>query len=188
MPATLLAPASGETLKPNQLWERLMLERGFLSSPSGAKDAYRTRPATLPDDMSGPGVPIGKGYETLAIIEILDQSACRVGPVGLGFFEGGGIDHHAEAEVLKILPIDPRMREGRMIVVVETPVCPSCMNKLLVWSRQAKLGVIETYVPQRSSMTSNAMASSKTTARTAAMAGRPQLHLRFASLDVGSRQ
>jgi hypothetical protein len=72
MPAILMAPVSDETLEPAQPWESLMIESGFLSSPRGAKDAYRTQPATLPDDMSGLGAPAGKGYETLAIIEILD--------------------------------------------------------------------------------------------------------------------
>lgn len=185
MPAMPI-PVFGETLKPQQLWERLMIERGFLSSPSGAKDAYRTKPATLPDDMTGPGAPVGKGYETLAVIEILDKSGRCIGPLGVGLFDGGGLDQHAEAEVLKILLPDPKMREGRMIVVVDTPVCPSCANRLVAWAQTAKLGIIDTYVPERQSMTSDATVSPKTASRTATMAGRPQLHLRFASLAVPS--
>jgi hypothetical protein len=184
MPAMLMAPVSGETLEPVQLWDKLMIERGFLSSPSGIQDAYRTMPATLPDDMSGPGAPVGKGYETLAIIEILDKSERRVGPLGLGLFEGGGFDQHAEAEVLRILPANPEMHEGRMIVVVDTPVCPSCTNRLIAWAQTARLCIVDTYVPERQSMTSNRMVRPKTASRTATMAGRPQLHLRFASLAV----
>ena len=49
MPAMLIAPISGETFQPQQLWEYLIVQRGFLLSPSGAKDAYRTRPAIVPD-------------------------------------------------------------------------------------------------------------------------------------------
>ncbi len=186
MPVMLMAPVSGETLDPRQLWDRLMFERGFLSSPSGPKDAYRQHPATLPDDMSGPGTPVGKGYETLAIIEIVSKERRRVGPLGLGLFQTGGPDRHAEAQVLKKLGVSAEMRGGRMIVVVDTPVCPSCMPKLLIWAKQAHLAAIDTYVPERRSMTSNRMASAKTTARTAGMAGRPELHLRFQGLEVPS--
>lgn len=186
MPVMLMAPVSGETLDPRQLWDRLMLERGFLSSPSGPNDAYRHRPATLPADMSGLGTPVGKGYETLAIIEILSKEGRRVGPLGLGLFEAGGTDRHAEAQILKKLDASSEMRGGRMIVVVDTPVCPSCTPKLLIWARQAQLAAIDTYVPERRSMTSDRMASAKTTARTAGMAGRPELHLRFQGLAVPS--
>lgn len=45
MPAMLLEPAGGKTLAPHQLWARLLIERGFLSSPGGTKDRYRSRPA-----------------------------------------------------------------------------------------------------------------------------------------------
>ena len=107
-----------------------MIERGFLSSPSGTRDAYRVSPANLPNDKGGPGTPVGKGYETLAIIEIVDAGGRRIGPLGLGLFEKGGFHKHAEAEILKILSKIPEMREGRMIVIVDTPVCPSCTSKL----------------------------------------------------------
>jgi hypothetical protein len=184
MPAMLMEPTAGDTLDPQQLWDRLMVERGFLSSPGGPRDAYRQTPATLPDDMSGPGSPVGKGYETLAIIELLTKTGVRVGPLGLGFFETGGFDKHAEAEVLKLLKSHPEMRAGKMVVVVETPVCPSCASKLTSWAKQAGLAAVDTYVPERQSMTSEAMASPKTTARTATMAGRPTLHLRFQGLQI----
>ena len=185
MPAMLMSPASGATFDEYQLWERLMIERGFLSSAGGPKDAYRASPATLPRNMEGPGAPVGKGYETLAIIEIVDKGSRRVGPLGLGIFETGGPDRHAEAEILKLLNVTPEMQKGRMIVVVDTPVCPSCTGKLLMWGKNAGLSVIDSYVPERQSMTSNAMASPKTTARTAAMSGRPNLHLRFLRLWAG---
>jgi hypothetical protein len=186
MSAMLMTPVTGETFEPEKLWERLMIERGFLSSPSGVRDAYRAIPATLPDDMSGPGAPVGKGYETLAIIQIVDKGGQRVGPLGLGLFETGGYDKHAEAEILKILGTGPEMRNGRMIVVVDTPVCPSCTSKLVTWAKAVGLAAIDTYVPERQSMTSDGMASPKTAARTAAMSGRPKLHLRFQGLAVSS--
>lgn len=184
MPAMLMEPAGGETFAPHQLWERLLIERGFLSSPSGTKDSYRIRPANLPDDLSGPGAPLGKGYETLAIIQVTDKAGERIGPLGLGMFAGGGADRHAEAEILRKLPASPRMRGGRMIVVVDTPVCPSCTSKLVVWGKEAGLAAIDTYVPERPSMVGGVMASAKTTARTAVMVGRPRLHLRFQGISV----
>jgi len=186
MPAMLMEPASGDTLGPQQLWDQLMVQRGFLSSPSGQKDAYRHIPATLPADMSGPGSPVGKGYETLAIIEILSKQGIRVGPLGLGVFDTGGFDKHAETEALKLLKASPKMKGGKMIVVVETPVCPSCASKLIGWAKKEEVNLlaIDTYVPERQSMTSNSMASPKTTARTATMAGRPTLHLRFQGLQI----
>jgi hypothetical protein len=186
MPAMLMTPVTGETFEPKQLWERLMIERGFLSSPSGTKDAYRSSPATLPDDMSGPGTPVGKGYETLAIVQIVNKKGRRIGPLGLGLFETGSYDKHAEAEILKLLGFGPGMLNGRMIVVVDTPVCPSCTSKLVTWAKGAGLAAIDTYVPERQSMTSSGMATPKTTARTAAMSGRPELHLRFQGLEVSS--
>ena len=184
MPAMLMDLVSGETCKPERLWEILMVQRGFMSSPSGKKDAYRAIPATIPDDLSGPGAPVGKGYETLAIIQILDKGGQRVGSLGLGFFEGGGAAQHAEAQVLKMLKTVPEMRNGRMMLVVDTPICPSWTSKLLAWAKSAALTAIDAYVPERQYMTSEAMATPKTTARTAAMAGRPELHLRFQGLFV----
>ena len=161
MPAMLMTPATDETFNESLLWERLMIERGFLSSPSGTKDAYRASPATLPNDMEGPGAPVGKGYETLAIIQIFATGGRRIGPLGLGLFETGHFDKHAEAEILKILSASPDMRKGRMIVVVDTPVGPSCTGKLVTWAKNAGLAAIDTYVPERQSMTSKAMASPK---------------------------
>ena len=184
MPAIGIIPVSNETFSPKSLWERLMVERGFLSSPSGVKDAYRASAATLPDDMSGPGAPVGKGFETLAIVQIVDKEGQRVGALGLGMFETGGFDKHAEAEALKVLQPSIEMRNGRMIVVVDTPVCPSCTSKLVTWAKNAKLAAIDTYVPVRQSMTSARAASPKTTSRTASMSGRPELHLRFQGLEI----
>jgi hypothetical protein len=46
-----------------------------------------------------------------------------------------------------------------------------------MWGRNAGLSVIDSIVPERQSMTSNVVASAKTTARTASMSGRPNLHL-----------
>jgi hypothetical protein len=174
-----------EPLTPEQLWERLVIERGFLSSPSGSKDAYRKTPATLPEDISGPGAPVGKGYETFAIIQALNKEGRRVG-LALGFFEGGGPDRHAEAQAMRGLRRSgpAKIEKGKMVVVVDTPVCPSCTTKLVAYAKEIGLASVDIYLPERQSMTSDNMATAKTSSRTAAMAARPTLHLRFQGLAV----
>ena len=172
-------------LTPEEMWERLLLERGFLSSPSGARDAYRKEPATLPDDMSGPGAPVGKGYETLAILQLLDKAERRHG-LALGFFDSGGPDRHAEAQALRGLrrhgPAE--IDHGKLVVVVDTPVCPSCTTKLVTYAKDIGLAAVDIYLPERQSMTRENMATAKTSSRSAAMAGRPTLHLRFQGLAI----
>jgi len=181
------AAETGPALSPWELWEHLLVQRGFLSSPAGPRDAYRSRPATLPADLSGPGSPVGKGYETLAILQLADKDGHRVGPLGLGFFEHGGADRHAEAQAIRGLRRHgpSSLPRGKLTVVVETPVCPSCASRLVAYARDTGLAAVDTYVPERPSMTGPGMARPKTSARTAAMAGRPALQLRFQGLALG---
>jgi hypothetical protein len=68
-------------------------------------------------------------------------------------FDSGGVEKHAEAEVLKLLKSSPEMQGGKMIVVVDTNVCPSCAAKLTSWAKQVGLAAVDTYVPERQSMT-----------------------------------
>jgi hypothetical protein len=54
----------------------------------------------------------------------------------------------------------------------------------VTWAKDAELAAIDTYVPERQSMTSDAIVSPKTAAKTASMSGRPKLSLRFQGITV----
>jgi len=186
MPTILMSRVSSETFEPKQLWERLMLERGFPSSPIGLKDAYTASPATLPDDVSGPAAPVGKGDESLAIIRIVNKAGRRVGPSGKDFFCASSRQKVRRSGSVEEAGLRSRDAQRRMIVVVDTPVCRPCTSMLLAWAKLARRAAIDAYVPGQQSMTSAAMASPKTTAQIAAMSGGPELHLRIQGPEVAS--
>lgn len=175
MPALLLADVSGATYDVEDLWDRLLVERGWYSTPSGPADAYRTRSGPLPADLSGPGAPLGKGYETFAIMQVVDTVGRRTGPLAFGFFDKGGADDHAEACALKAFAPTAAMRGGTLMVVVDQTVCPSCVSKLIDWAGKAGVQTVAAFLPTRKAVRGNGTVSPKTAARTAVMARRPDL-------------
>lgn len=171
-------------LTPEQLWENVVqAQRGFLSSPSGPADAFRRLPATLPPNINDPnwkGAPVGKGYETFAAIQLLDKAGLRV-ETGFGFFEGSGLDQHAEARALRGLEkhVPASIPGGRMMVVGDQVPCPNCRTRLIDFARAKQIVQIETWVPVRESMTKQGQTvSPKQTARSSFQAGRPTTTLR----------
>jgi hypothetical protein len=176
--------ALSRPLTPEQLWSRVVqADRGFLSSPGGPVDAVRRQPATLPAGIRDPsfeGVPVGKGYETFAAIQLLDQNGGRV-EIGTGFFDGGTLDNHAEARALRALERwgPPQLPGGRMMVVVEKEPCLSCHGRLVAFARKRALTEIEVYVPRRESMTRPGHSvTPKQASRTLFQGGRPPTTLR----------
>lgn len=171
-------------LTPQQLWtEVVQAQRGFLSSASGAADAFRKQPATLPIQFHDPhfqGAPVGKGYETFAGIQLLDKRGQRV-EIGFGFFEGGGLDQHAEAKALRGLEkyAPATVPGGRLMVVVDQTPCPSCRKRLVTYARSRAIVQVDIWVPERDSMTrSGQSVSPKQAARSSFQANRPDLRLR----------
>jgi hypothetical protein len=176
-----LRSAVSVPLTAEQLWRQaVQSQRGFHSSPSGPADAYRRTPATLPRDLSGPGAPAGKGYETFAAIQVLDKDGRRVA-VGADYFDGGGTDNHGEARAIKGLERDgpSEVPGGKLMVVVEKDPCPSCEQRLLEYARKRRVTVIEIHVPERASMTNpTRMVTPKQAARTSFQAERPATSIR----------
>jgi hypothetical protein len=171
-------------LTPQQLWASVVqAQRGFLSSPSGTADAFRRLPATLPGQLADPhfkGAPVGKGYETFAGIQLLDSNGRRV-DVGFGFFDGGGLDQHAEAKALRGLEKHgpASVPGGRMMVVVDQEPCPSCRERLIAFARAKGIVTIEPWVPQRDSMVQPGQTvRPKHAARSSFQADRPPTTLR----------
>jgi hypothetical protein len=171
-------------LSAEQLWSSVVkADRGFLSSPAGSIDGVRKVPATLPPGFGDPkfqGVPVGKGYETFAAIQLLDRNGRRV-EVGTGFFDGGGPDNHAEARALRGLEkwVTAMLEGGRMMVVVEKEPCASCRLRLIDFASKKGLTEIEVYLPERESMTRPGQnVTSKQASRTSFQAGRPPTVLR----------
>ena len=179
-------------LTPQQLWTNVVqAQRGFLSSSSGAADAFRKQPATLPARFNDPnfkGAPVGKGYETFAGIQLLDKSGHRI-EIGFGFFEGGGFDQHAEAKALRGLEkhAPATVPGGRLMVVVDQTPCPPCRERLVAYARSRAILQIDIWVPERESMTHRGQAvSPKQAARSSFQANRPDLRLRqLPSIPVG---
>ena len=133
-----------------------------------------THPTVLRDAWRGP--MIGRNQKLIPLRHAL----------ALGLFDSGGPDRHAEAQALRGLRrhAPAKLDHGKLVVVVDTPVCPSCTAKLVSYAKDVGLAAVDIYLPERQRMTSQNMATAKTFSRTAAMAGRPTLHLRFQGLAV----
>jgi hypothetical protein len=173
-----------QALSPAEMWRQLVqAQRGFTASPSGAGDRYRSQPATLPPGALDPGArgaPLGKGYETYGALQVLDENGHRVA-VAAEAFDGSGPDGHAEARSIRALEAKgpSRVENGRLIVVVDQDICPSCRAKLIAYAERTGISTIEPHLPERASMTRPGVnASPKTSSRSSTQAGRPALTLR----------
>jgi len=176
--------ATTQPLSPAEMWTQLVQDkRGFTASPSGADDRYRSKPSTLPPGALDPavkGAPLGKGYETYGALQVVDENGRRVA-IAAESFEGSGPEGHAEARSIRALEArgPARIENGRLIVVVDQEICPSCRAKLIAYAEKKGISTIEPHLPVRSSMTRpGVMASPKTTSRSSTQAGRPILTLR----------
>jgi len=165
-------------LTPDEMWRHVLHnQRGFLSSPSGPRDLYRSSPAALPSNSSDKiGAPVGKGYETFAVIQVVDKDGRQVA-LGADFFDGGGPEKHGEARTIRGLERFFQVSNaegGWMIVVTEKDPCPSCEAGLIDYGRRKGLRKIEIYMPERAAMTKLAkMVTGKTASRSSFQAGRP---------------
>lgn len=173
-----------QPLSPEQMYRQLVQsQRGFTSSASGAGDGHRAQPATLPSDAFTPGAkgaPVGKGYETYGALQVLDENGHRVA-IAAEPFDGTGADGHAEARSIRALESrgPARVENGRLIVVVDQEICPSCRARLVAYAERKGIATIEAHIPVRESMVrSGSMVSPKTASRSAMQAGRPALVLR----------
>ncbi|MGY1690595.1 eCIS core domain-containing protein [Geodermatophilus sp. SYSU D01105] len=178
-------PARSPALTPQEMWTQLVQsKRGFESSSSGAGDAYRSSPATVPpgslrvDEAGNPvakGAPLGKGYETFAGVQLVDAEGNRVA-VAADSFRSGGPDDHAEARCVRALEKDgpARLAGGKLVVVSDQAICPTCRQRLVNYARSRGLAVIEPHEPVRPKMVGSGEASPKTTSRSSTQAGRPQ--------------
>jgi hypothetical protein len=145
-----------QPLSPDEIWHQtVQSQRGFQSSPSGAADKYRRQPATIPPSAAAGdrGSAVGKGYETFSGIQLLDKDGRRVA-FGAGFFDGGGLENHAEAKIVRGLEKNgpATVPDGRLIVVVEQDCCPSCEARLKQYAQKVGLTEIEIHVPVRESL------------------------------------
>jgi hypothetical protein len=179
-------PARSPALTPEEMWTQLVQsKRGFESSSSGAGDTHRSSPATAPpgglqlDDAGKPvakGAPLGKGYETFAGVQLVDADGNQVA-VAADSFHGGGPDNHAEARCVRSLEAQgpARLPGGKLVVVSDQSICPTCRERLLKYAKSRGLTVIEPHEPVRAKMVGTGQATSKTTSRSSTQAGRPQL-------------
>jgi hypothetical protein len=172
-----------QPLSPAEMWRQLVQnQRGFTSSPSGPGDRYRSQPATLPPgalDKGVKGAPLGKGYETYGVLQILDENGQRVA-IAAEAFDGSGPDGHAEARSIRALEASgpARVENGRLIVVVDQEICPACRSKLIAYAERKGISTIEPHLPARESMTRTGVTvSPKTASRSSTQGGRPALTL-----------
>lgn len=167
-----------------EMWQQLVQsQRGFTASSSGAGDGYRSKPATLPPgalDPGAKGAPLGKGYETYSALQVLDENGHRVA-VAAESFDGSGPDGHAEARSIRALEAKgpARVENGRLIVVVDQEICPSCRARLIAYAERKGITTIEPHLPVRDSITRTGVSvSPKTASRSSTQGGRPTLTLR----------
>lgn len=179
-------PAPSAALTPDEMWTQLVQSRrGFESSSSGAGDTYRSSPAKVPpgslsvDEAGNPtakGAPLGKGYETFAGVQLVDADGNRVAVAADGF-GGGGADDHAEARCVRTLEKHgpTSLVGGKLVVVSDQTICPTCRQRLIKYAKSRGLTVIEPHEPARAKMVGAGQASPKTTSRSSTQAGRPAL-------------
>ncbi|RAN77912.1 hypothetical protein B5P43_17880 [Bacillus sp. SRB_336] len=179
-------PVRFPALTPEEMWTQLVQsKRGFESSSSGTGDAYRSSPATAPpgslrvDQAGNPvakGAPLGKGYETLASVQLVDADG-NGAALTADLFDGGGPENHAEARCVRSLEADgpARLQGGKLIVVGDQSICPTCRQRLVNYAKSRGLTVIEPHEPVRPKMVGTGDATSKTTSRSSTQAGRPHL-------------
>jgi hypothetical protein len=190
-----VAPPRQAALTPEDLWKMAQNLRGFESTSGGKGDDYRSKPATLPerafdvDDKGRPptGAPLGKGYETVAAVQVLDADGNQV-DVGTGIFRGGGPDQHAEAVAVRGLEshTPSRIEGGKLVVVGDQTICPTCRARLLAYAESRGLTVIEPHEPSRAKVYGTGTVSPKTASRSSTQAGKPTLSVvQRASIPVG---
>lgn len=176
------------TLTPQEMWTQLLQDkRGFESSASGPGDDYRSVPATVPlgslrlDEAGNPiatGQQLGKGYETFAGVQVIDRDGNGVA-LAADHYRRGGAGQHAEARCVRTLERHGpgRIAGGKMVVVSDQSICPTCRQTLLDYARSRGLTVIEPYEAVRPKMVGFGDASPKTSSRSSTQAGRPALTL-----------
>jgi hypothetical protein len=179
-----LKDSLSQPLTPEEMWRQaVQSQRGFRSSSNGGTDALRTQPSTVPPGLGGSkniGMPVGKGFETFASIQIVGSEGRRLA-LGSEFFNGGGPEEHGEARTIRGLVQNgpAKVKGGRMMVVVEKEPCPYCDARLREYARARGLTAIEIYVPERESMLRpGQMVTPKTAARTSFQGGRPPTSLK----------
>jgi hypothetical protein len=179
-----------QPLSPDEIWHQtVQSQRGFQSSPSGAADKYRRQPATIPPSAAAGdrGSAVGKGYETFSGIQLLDKDGRRVA-FGAGFFDGGGLENHAEAKIVRGLEKNgpATVPDGRLIVVVEQDCCPSCEARLKQYAQKVGLTEIEIHVPVRESLRqAGKIVTPKTAATTSFMnTGKPTTVRKLRSISI----
>jgi hypothetical protein len=107
------------------------------------------------------GIPAGPGYQTNAMIQVLDAEGNQVA-VEMAKFASSGL--HAEPQAMERLSIrlaGAKVTGGKMIVAVDQYACPNCLARLRYFARRTGLSGFEVWVPGREDVTP------KTTARTA---------------------
>lgn len=173
-----------QPLSPLEMWQQLVQgQRGFTASSSGSGDGYRSKPATLPSGALEPGVkgaPLGKGYETYGALQVLDENGHRVA-IAAESFDGTGLDGHAEARSIRALEAKgpARVENGRLVVVVDQEICPSCRAKLIAYAERKGITTIEPHLPVRDSINRPGVSvSPKTASRSSTQGGRPSMTLR----------
>ena len=156
------------------MWRQtVQSQRGFQSSPSDSADEVRLRPATIPAEAKAgdKGSKVGKGYETVAGIQVVDHNGERVA-FGADFFDRGGPENHAERKIVRGLERHgpAAVPDGRLIVVIEKDCCPSCEKALREYAVKTGLTEIEIHAPVRESLRQEGkMVIHKTAARTSFM-------------------
>lgn len=182
-----LVPADQTPLTPDELWRLAQDLRGFESTSSGPGDDYRSKPATLPagalrlDEAGNPverGARLGKGYETVASIQVLDAAGRQVA-VARGIFYSGGPQEHAEQVAIKRLGphVPDRVEGGTLVVVGDQKICEHCRAALIAYAQQRGIAVIDPHEPTRAKQRGSGNTTAKTASATSTQAGRPPLRV-----------
>ncbi len=159
------APDKGTlpALSPEELLKFLLEQRGFGTSKPG-----------LPSiDPKGIGKPTGKGYQTYAVVQLIDKEGKQV-KVSLGAYLGGG-DLHGETQAIAAMkgsmPKDFKLEGGKMMVAVEQVPCGGCDSAIKSYAKELGVASYEVYVPERPSIRPPGGSVKPKTAATSAFQG-----------------
>jgi hypothetical protein len=155
--AVCVAPEN-TTLAPGEMVDYIVTQRGFSSA---GRPVGGVNPA--PAATQG---PLGPGYETNAMIQIVDGEGNAVA-VEMAQYSGGS--EHAEAQAIAALRARLAGRPipgGRLVVAVDQMACPDCMARLRALAQELGLESFEVWGPGRTTAGGRAV-SPKWAARSA---------------------
>jgi Domain of unknown function (DUF4157) len=142
-------------LAPEEMVSHVLNQRGFTANPPGTLNVQ--------------GQPLGSGYSTNSMVQVVDANGTQVATEWSQY--GGSRDAHAEIQALDALRARLAGRQipgGKLVVAVDQNTCGNCTEAIRRFAREHGLETIEVYGPGRGRVNNPALpVTPKTAARTA---------------------